>query len=192
MSPKGIDISTNERQRFILQLWNKPQNLAIQIADNLLIINTLKTYSTWNVFKKSILYALEQYKSVAKPAHIQRIILKYINKLDMGEKHSYQKLQDTFKLLPLIPNAIEGDATSLQMIVEIPYHNGREILAIQQATLKPEDNKRSPVLFELNYILLHPNSVSFEDFEKWIEQAHLCIENAFESGLTDKTKEKFD
>lgn len=189
---QGVGITPNESQRFILQGWNETENLVAQIADNLLIINSLKPYIHWESFKEIILECLKYYREVANPTSIQKLSLKYINKLDVGNKHSYQELKKIFNILPSIPESIEGDANSLQMIVEIPYNENREILAIQQATLKPEQNKQAPVLFELNYILLNPDAVSFDTFEQWIENAHTRIENVFENGLTDEIKSKFN
>jgi len=188
LTPAGISqVQTPERH--ILKCTNK--NVIVRFADNQLIINVLKPYILWESFKDTILFCFEKYQEIVKPEGFQRLSLKYINKIDAGNKHSYSEIKKMFNVLPLLPDTIENDANSIQMIVEIPYHANRDILSIVQATLRPEPEKQSPVLYQLSFILATPEQLPLTDFAAWIEEAHTKIEKTFENGLTSDIKQTF-
>jgi uncharacterized protein (TIGR04255 family) len=190
IAPQGsIGVTTEQNQRYILQAWNDSRSQVVQIADNLLSISFLKPYSEWPIFKKAIIDCLEYYKEVVQPNSIDRVVLKYINKIDVGAKHSYESLKEIFVFLPLVPQEI-GDANSLQVLMEIPHREGKDILVIQQATLVSETNMQSPILFDISYLLVNNTDFQLDSFQDWLENAHEQIEKTFDLSLTESFKQK--
>jgi len=186
--PQGINQLKNPEQKQILKCTN--DNTIVRFSENILMLNVLKPYISWEIFKENTLFVLDKYLNICNPNGFNRITLKYINKIDAGQSHSYKNIKEIFTILPQLPENIE-DANSTQMIVEIPYFDSRDILSILQATLLPESNKKAPILFEITYILAKSNAIEIKELSDWLENAHIKIKNIFEKGLTEQIKQKF-
>gem|GEM_PF-4628504 len=79
----------------------------------------------------------------------------------------------------------------MQIVLEMPFENQRDVLAIQQATLLPEPNMPAPVLFDIAYTTVNAIDLAFDEFSSWLDIAHERIEDVFEKGLTEQIKTTF-
>jgi uncharacterized protein (TIGR04255 family) len=130
-------------------------------------------------------------QEVAKPKGFSNLVLRYINKINIGEECSYENMKKNFRLLPYIPDNLPQSATSLTTNIEIPFDERTNILSIVQATLFPEVGMQAPVLFDLNFICIQPQTVAFEHIESCLEHAHAQIKHIFEYTLTTEAKQSF-
>jgi uncharacterized protein (TIGR04255 family) len=193
----GIEINqtganiVNRNQKSITQFFNEQKNQLVQVSTNMLAVNSLPPYMSWDNFKALIVRCLAHYQEVAKPKGFASIMLRYINKVNIGEECSYDNMRRYFHLLPHIPDGLPHSATSLNTNIEMPFDERSNILSIVQATLLPEMDMQAPVLFDLNFICIKPQTVALEHIENWLEHAHTQIERIFEDSLTTEAKQSF-
>jgi uncharacterized protein (TIGR04255 family) len=173
-----------------LRFFNKDKNSLVQVGPDLLTINHLKPYPTWEVFKPLILRILHEYVNVANPKGFKRIGLRYINKIDFEGNEI--ELSDYFNYRPLTPNNLPQEYKSFQVTVEFPYENERDALRLTLATIIPEKPNILSLALDLDYIMIKPESVKLDEVSTWLENAHMIIEDAFESCITDKSRKLFE
>ncbi len=192
INPKGIDVSPKTDERYILKSSNSEGNLMVQFSENQLVVNAIKPYVNWDTYNSCINRCLDAYIKIMKPSDVTNLSLRYINKIDSGTQHNYENIEQIFNIRPHIPNDISSKTHSFQMITEYLLEEESTLLAIQQASLRPDDKMTAPILFDLRYLQLQLDNFSFITLNRWLDIAHSHIESAFEKGLSDFIKEKFN
>ncbi len=178
-----------------IQFWNDPEQMLIQLTGNMLTVNQLVKYSSWENFQPNIELALNALSKVLKINTVERFGLKYINKIDVGADHSYENFRQFFALnVQLVDRPFPyNNVPSMQMVLEFAKVPKKQVLTTTIATLLPEPPLRSPVLFELYFTNLERREYDSGFILNWInETAHKEINAAFESFMTDKAKREFD
>lgn len=173
-----------------VQFYRKDKTALIQVGPDLFVVNHLKPYPTWAVFKPLILRNFQVYKGVANPRGFKRIGLRYINKIIFNAESV--NLEEYFNFFPAIPEDLPQLNEGFISRVEIPYSNNRDRMIITISNATPEVPKTLPIILDLDYIMTVQDGISMEGFEEWLEQAHSAIEKAFESCITDKCRILFE
>ena len=173
-----------------VQFYRKDQTALIQVGPDLFVVNHLKPYPTWAVFKPLILGNFEAYKGVANPRGFKRIGLRYINKIIFNAESV--KLEDYFNFFPAIPKDLPQLHEGFICRVEIPYSNNFYRIIITISNAAPDAPITLPIILDLDYILTVQEGIPMEGFEGWLEQAHSTIEKTFESCITDKCRVLFE
>jgi len=173
-----------------MQLLRSNKTALIQIGPDLLTVNHLKPYPTWEVFKPLIIKNLNTYQEIAMPKNFKRMGLRYINRIEFSKGPI--ELTDFFNYYPFIPNNLPQIHETFQIKVEIPYEEGRDRLLLTLASIIPDKPDAIAVLLDLDYIMAIPESVSLDQASEWIEKAHTKVENAFEACIRDKCRKLFE
>lgn len=186
LTPKEGRIEHKVEMSHRIQFWRDDKSAVIQIGPNLLAINYLKPYRSWDLFKPLILTNLKTYIEIAKPKAFKRIGLRYINNIVIeGDKI---ELIDYFKYYPFIPPELPQAHGPFNVRVEFPYENGEEVLLLTFASIPPEKPNFSYFLLDLDYVLRQPESVRLDQADAWVEKAKLILNNAFKACITDKCR----
>lgn len=183
---KGLKIGGGNSD--LTQYKNHEGNTIIQLSSNTLTVNKLPKYEGWESFIEIIVYAVESLKKVLNINKVERIGLKSINKIDI-KVHSLENLKKYFTIYPVIPIPSNNNLNSIQLNIETPIIENKEILAILLATLKKEPNYQAPVMFQL-YTTRIADVQS--DYREWLEKAHLTLYDSFIQSLTSEAKKQFD
>jgi len=175
-----------------IQFHRKDKSALIQIGPNLLVINQLKPYSTWEEFKAMILKNFQIYKEVANPKRFKKIGLRYINIVDFDKETV--ELKDYFRFYPYIPEILQQiPYDTFLNRVEFPYEDGKERLILMLASIIPsKPNVLISILLDIGYVMVTPEYVPFDSISEWLEKAHGKIEQAFESCITDNARKIFE
>ncbi len=190
VSNKGVGVNSNqELNKPILNCINEEGNIIVQFSENILAISIAPPYLGWGNFKDLIFELYEKYFEIVKPKSIKRVNLVYKNTLKTGEKHSYENIKKYFHLYPAMPNIKKEETNAIQLFVEIPSKDGKNVLVLQQATLKPTKEIMAPVALDLKYICLNPKGLNFDS---WLEEAHDAIKLTFENSITNLSKKNFN
>jgi uncharacterized protein (TIGR04255 family) len=186
--PEGIaqQSMTTDRMQFL----REDEKALIQVDRDLLAINHLKPYPTWETFLPLIRQGFEAYIQVTNPRAIHRIGLRYINRIEIPGKRA--ELQDYLELRPSIGPDLPQDFGPFLVKVGIPYSEGQDILSLQSASAIPHVLETIPVVLDLDYYLAVPGRVPLEDAFSWIETAHTRVEEAFEACITDRLRVMFE
>lgn len=173
------------------QFYRKDKTALIQIAPDLLVINQLKPYPSWNKFKPMILNNFEKYKSITNPKRFRRIGLRYINVVEFKNVQKI-KFEEYFQYYPFIPGGMLQNYSSFLMKVEFPYEDDKEQLALSLATTPSKEPDTISLVLDVDYSMMNPQFISFDKISDWLDKAHERIEKAFESCITDKLRETFE
>jgi uncharacterized protein (TIGR04255 family) len=173
-----------------MQFFNNDKNSLVQIGPDLLTVNYLKPYPTWEKFKPLILKILGKYIDIANPKGFRRIGLRYINKIDFDQHEIV--LMNYFNYYPSIPNNLPQTLKTFQATVEIPYDNERDTLRLTLGTLIPEKPDTFSLMLDLDYIMVLPEGIALNEVSNWLEDAHTKIDNAFEACVKDECRKLFE
>lgn len=173
-----------------MQFFRKDKSALIQVGPDLLVVNHLKPYPAWEVFKPLILDNLNKYIAVAQPKGFKRIGLRYINKIDIPEKSI--ETTDYFNFYPHIPVELPQIHEAFNIRVEIPHQENRDRILLTFVSTIPEKPEVLSFLLDLDYVMILPEKVAVEQAGEWLEQAHEIIESTFEACITDKCRNLFE
>lgn len=170
-----------------MQFYNKEQTSLIQLGPDLLTVNFLKPYPTWSQFQEVLWRIFDVYLEEAEPESVKRIGVRYINRIEIPEKHPV--FQDYFRVFPTIP-VVDGISDFL-MQVQIPFWDDGGILRLIMGSDPNQDSETSSFILDLDFFTSEP-IVSIDQVQAWTEKAHSQIERIFESCITDQARELFD
>ena len=160
-----------------------------QIGPNLLSVNQLDPYPTWEGFFPVIGQCFQCYREVARPKGVRRIGLRYINRIDFQAARVH--LEDYFLFYPFVGPGLPQDHGSFSTHVDFVY-SPKEVLRLRLLSVEPSSPNTISCLLDLDYFLLKPESVELDRALDWISLAHGHIEEAFEACLTDKLRTIFE
>jgi uncharacterized protein (TIGR04255 family) len=186
--PEGIgqQVLTADRMQFL----REDEKALVQVGPNLLAVNHLKPYPTWQEFLPLIRQGFDAYLAAANPKGIQRIGLRYINRIELpGER---VELADYFEFRPFVGERLPQDYGPFIVGVQIPFEDSRDVLRLQLASAAVETPGTVAVMLDLDYYLAQPGKVSKDGVFDWIEVAHDHVEEVFEACITDRVRQMFE
>lgn len=185
--PEGLlqEIRTTERILFFAE----DRKSFVQLSPHLLAINCLRPYPGWSGFKPMIEKAFGKLKEIIEVRGLQRIGLRYINRVEIPGKEIH--LEDYFEFRPLLGKKLPQVMLSFIVGCMLGFEGGRDVLKIELTPAKTEASERSAVLLDLDYFLNQPAAISPHDAINWVEVAHQRIVTGFEGCITNRSREIF-
>ena len=185
--PGGIEQKLRPTER--IQFLREDEKALIQLGQNRLVVNHLAPYPTWGEFLPLIKQGFNAYIDVAKPKALQRIGLRYINRIELpGAK---VKLEHYFGFRPYIAKKLPQDHGNFIVAVEIPYQDGRDTLKLQLGSTTSQKPNVVALVLDLDYRLNKEGEVALGKTFGWADLAHTRIEEVFEASITDKMRKQF-
>lgn len=170
-------------------LFSPDRRLLIQIGPRLLVVNALKPYPTWQGFKPRIEMAWKKLQGIVDVQGLERIGLRYINRIELPEKEGVVKLSDYFDFYPTIGPRLPQEMAFFIAGAEFPYKEGQDRCRVQ---LTPDSaGEKNALLLDIDYFLAKPSTVKVFEALQWVEEAHTQVEEIFEGCITDKLRELF-
>jgi uncharacterized protein (TIGR04255 family) len=187
-TPQGVQNLLRQEER--VQFLRDDERAFVQVGQHLLAINHLQPYPTWHEYLPLIQTALSAYREVASPKGIQRIGLRYINRIKFPRPRV--AIEHYFNFHPFIGEMLPTDYASFVCGVQFPFENLRDVLRLQIASVQDDPGTSAEVALDLDYFLAKPNEVSMDSVLTWLDEAHGRIDDVFEGCLTDALREHFD
>lgn len=187
-SPGGFKQSSDSNEG--MQFSREKENVFIRIARDILSVNYLKPYATWDAFCPLIHQAFEAYREVAKPAGIRRVGLRYINRIEIPG--SPVKLEDHLHFYPFLAPHLPQTFGDFLVAIAIPYNDSRDILRLQTGSAPVQAPDRVGLLLDLDYFLATPGAVAMDSVSAWVQLAHDRVEEIFEGCITDPLRKVFE
>jgi uncharacterized protein (TIGR04255 family) len=163
----------------------------IQVGPRILLINQLKPYSAWNDFKSQVNYAFQKLSVRVELAGVQRIGLRYINKIEIPMENNKVTLEEYFEFRPFCGERLPQTHGEFIVGCVFPYSGGRDLCRIEFTSAMPENEGSLAFLLSLDYFLAKPRSIPVTQSIDWIEEAHGNIENLFEGCILPPLREIF-
>ncbi|HSH80754.1 MAG TPA: TIGR04255 family protein [Herpetosiphonaceae bacterium] len=189
----GINITDKQEPTVFetdrVQFFRRDETALVQVGPNLLAVNRLKPYDSWEEFFPLIMLALGAYTSVAGPQTFRRLGLRYINHIRIPSTRI--ELEDYFEFRPVQGPRLPEDFGNFVAGMLFGFEDGRDILKVQLANLHPDPQGLVPFALDLEYFLNRPGGVSQDHAADWIQEAHLRVEDAFEACIKEPLRQMF-
>jgi len=186
----GKSHSQMKRQDFAVFLTDDKKS-RIQVGPRILLINQLKPYRAWNDFKSQVSYAFQKLSTKVELAGVQRIGLRYINKIEIQMENNQVLLDKYFEFRPFCGERLPQTHGEFIVGCVFPYSDDRDLCRIELSSAMPENKGSLAFLLSLDYFLAKPRSISVTQAIDWIEDAHGNIENLFEGCILPPLREIF-
>lgn len=174
----------------LIQYYNREKNRIVQIGPNLLAINQLKPYVSWEEFNPLVMENLNLYKKIVDFKSIKSIKLRYVNKIELLD--SDNNVGDFFRYSIMLPDEVSKDLANIKLTTEHFYKRDRDVLSISLYNTTASSEGSISFVFDLTYALVKPDQVDYSEIEDWLTEAHQNINTIFEAALTEKCKQLFN
>jgi len=173
-----------------MQFLREDEKALIQVGPDLVAINHLKPYPTWQEFLPLIQRGFDAYCKAAAPKGVRRIGLRYINRIEIPGQSI--ELEDYFEFRPFVGSQLPQDFGPFIVGIQVPYEDSRDTLRLQLANASVETPNTVAVMLDLDYFLARPGEVPLDDVFEWVDVAHNRVEEAFEACITDRLRQMFE
>lgn len=184
-TPQEVHQTIKAPQERILFLTEDGKRF-IQVGPQLLATHCLAPYPSWDRFKPHIRKAFESLIKTVEVKGLQRIGLRYVNKIEIP--HKPVKLEDYFGLYPFLCENLPQEIDSFIVGCLFPFDNRRDFCKVQLTTAAPDNPDCIGFILDLDYFLDKPNAVPVTQSLEWMEEAHQHIEEIFEGCINDRLR----
>lgn len=152
--------------------------------------NKIKPYESWEAFSKEANKHWEKYCEIAKPRKINRIALRFINKINIPENES--SLKEYIKLLPTVPKSFPKKQLEL-FLRNVFFDEKLNIKSIVTETI--DINEKTEILtpFILDIDVFKESTTGFDSGKIWaeFEELRICKNKLFFDITTKKCQDLF-
>ncbi|MGI6413132.1 MAG: TIGR04255 family protein [Syntrophomonadaceae bacterium] len=172
-----------------LACLNASRNQVVQITTRTLIINHLAPYTHWEAFFPVIQKVFHSLQSVTELKGIEKIGLRYINKIKIPEKAF--ELNKYFEYYPNLGN-LPG-CNHFMVGCMIPYNNNRDLARIQLTPANNQEPDTSIIILDIDFFLhLIDETVNVDNALSWVDDAHSTVCKIFEACIKDTLRALFN
>lgn len=186
-APGGLQQKISQTDR--VQFFRNDGIAIVQVGPNLLAVNHLEPYPTWDEYLPLIERALLTYKGVAEPKGYHRISLRYLNRIYLEPPID---LEDYFNFYPFRGKALPEDYVTFNVSLQFPFFDDRDILRIELTSGAVRADGALSVNLNLEYFLAKTDGVALDEEIEWLNKAHERIESSFEGCIQDVLRNKFE
>ncbi len=177
-----------EKETFFL---DEPNHISVSISETKLEFSQEIKYSGWKDNLPKIIKVLKDYLEISQQPLLERIDLRYINKIfipcDTVKRIVQEK--DYFNVY-INYKTIKKDCNRFEIRISFPYTDG--ILdVILFPVPSPNNSNENLFILDLCYHIINIQGSNIEQIKEALDSAHANIENVFEKTLTQKTKDLF-
>lgn len=185
----GIEMNAPDN----IQLWREDERAYAQVGPNQLTVVHIAPYSGWEDYVPLIESALAAYRKVAEPTGLQRVGLRYVNRIVFDEP--LVQLDKWFEYLIKKPDTVADQLNgmvSFAAISQYAFDDGRVLLTQQLASGGSDPTEGAICLLDLDCSTTQPEVVHLNDVTTWLDNTHTIIKQAFESSIKLELRERFD
>lgn len=184
----GPEIATTARQSPAGYLYRSPDDLRVLIARvDLFAASRLAPYRRWEDLRDEAKRLWPKYRDIVQPSAYPRLGLRYVNKLDLPLP--MDDLSDYLATAPVIAAGLPQGMIGYLMQLQIPNVENGILLTLRQAMLPIERDAVAPILLDIDVSIAPDGPLGDDDLWTQIEGLHAEANRAFESCITERTKE---
>jgi uncharacterized protein (TIGR04255 family) len=165
-----------------MQLVAPDQKSLLQVNQNLLTVNRLAPYDKWEAFKPRIEQALKVYRDIAQPTGLDRIGLRYINRLSIpGDK---AVVEDYFNFYPHLQSPLPQYMVDFNCFTRLQFD---DLPASLNLVLRHDRSVKNAVGVILD-LDIYTDAAELDCAIDWVEGAHQRLDDTYRSAITDRTR----
>jgi len=161
----------------------------IQAGHRILSINRLRPYISWNEFKPNIEKAFTSLLDIVNVKNLQRIGLRYINKIEIPK--TSVDLETYFEFRPFLGSKLPQNIVDFIVGCMFAFNNGQDMCKVELKSAVPDTPEHNAFMLDLDYFLAKPQTVSADQALEWVDDAHDKVEKIFEGCITDELRKIF-
>jgi uncharacterized protein (TIGR04255 family) len=168
---------------------SKNENKIVQARLDGFTFNKFKPYEDWNKFHGEARNLWELYSKIVKPISIDRIALRYINRIEIPLPFDdfREYILTTPQIAPGLPQAL----SHFLMRIEIPNDKIGAIAIITQTMQKSTESQKLPLIFDIDAIKMANYTEKESDMWEDFNLLRQFKNEIFFNSITKKTKELF-
>ena len=152
-------------------------------------MSRLAPYESWEAFRNEARRLWEVYRQTVKPVRIERVALRYVNRLDLPGPRA--ELKDYLQTSPEIAAGLPQGLDGFFMQLQIPVEDLNSRLFLNLTTCEPP--KPGIVAVVLDIDLFRTENLPQEEEALWqlLESMRARKNEFFEACINDRTRELF-
>jgi uncharacterized protein (TIGR04255 family) len=186
---KGKSLPQLKRQDFAIFLTDDKRS-QILVGPRTLLVSRLKPYSTWEDFKSQIGYAFEKLSGKVELKEIQRIGLRYINKIEIKTEDGSVNLDKFFEFRPFCGPQLPQLHGNFIVGCVFPFSQERDLCRVELTSAVSEREDSMAFILSIDYFLNIPRSVPVGETMNWVENAYSEVKKIFEGCISPPLREK--
>jgi len=186
----GPSISAAATQSHIGYLMRNSQYVC-QLKDTGFTLSRMHPYSKWEEFRDEARRLWSKYREVRKPDKIERLAVRYINKIEMPAP--IEKVDEYFQTFPLLSSESPSDIEHyfMRIVVRLPDIQAKAILS--EVLLWPPNNDGiQSIVLDIDVFRDTEVPTAEKDIWKFFEKLRLKKNVLFENSITDKSRALFN
>ncbi|MCK9333383.1 MAG: TIGR04255 family protein [Candidatus Cloacimonetes bacterium] len=189
--PRDPNGKTQIRKIDQVRFLNSTKKTFIQIGPRTLSINQLKPYNSWVDFKHNIEYTFEKLNSFMELTAVQRIGLRYINRIEIPTEENKVHLDTYFDFRPFCGPRLPQLHGNFNVRCIFPYFGERDLCNVELSNAISENRESLAFILSIDYFLAKPNGVQVTQSMEWVEEAHTSVDNLFDGCILPPLKAIF-
>jgi uncharacterized protein (TIGR04255 family) len=158
------------------QFRSKDNTTLVQLGENLITVNHLKVYTTWEIFKPVIKKNVEKFLEIRRADVFASAIIRYINKVDLDKQENFL-LSDYFSYAVRIPEGLPQEVNALNLRVDLWYEHGADLCTIALTSAPVSMPDKYSFFFDITYMA--QKVIEKGNITNWLEKAHYKLKYSF-------------
>lgn len=189
---EGGEVIQGLRRSPRMRFLNEDNNRLVQVGERLLVVNVLRPYPHWEKFKPIILETLEKWNEAVEspPPSLEQVTLRYIDRFE--HRAEGFKLGDWIncgdEYFPKVLKKQSSRATC-QTRHEV---SGDDRFSTSLKLWPSDDGTKRVVTLDTEFVTGRITDASSQELEPELDRMHDKIYEAFESSITDQTREQMN
>ena len=174
------------RMQFVTEAGDR----MIQLGPDLLVVNQLRPYASFEDWERTLYNALDTYQGLARPRRLARLGVRYIDRVILPA--TTVRMEDWFALYPEIPPTVGATHGAFMLRVEFPERRPGHKLLVTFGSAPPEELDTTAFLLDYYDVSEPGGAISKKDVQPFVRTAHDNIIEAFEASITDPLRALFE
>lgn len=182
----GASVASSTAQQLGYEWQNAAGAEIFRASSKHLSYHKLKPYTKWEYCRDEARRLWDKYLRIVKPQSIERLGLRYVNRLDLPPSG---ELTDYLLTVPEIAPGLHQELSGYMMSLTIPQPDiPNTRVRLRQATVEPPSPQVASVVFDIDVI--RTLNVPADSNQLWtaFEQVHERQNQIFELCITDRTR----
>jgi uncharacterized protein (TIGR04255 family) len=179
--------ASGNRSHIGFSFISKDKRQVVQARLDGFTFSRLAPYESWEKFQSEARKWWDIYRSIAQPNSIDRVAVRYINRLDIPLP--LRDFKDYLRTIPEVSSDLPQGLSGFFMQIKIPQDDLGGMLVVNEAIVPPPQPGVVSVLLDID--IFRDTDVPGEDHELWdfFEKLRLRKNEVFEACITEQMKE---
>jgi uncharacterized protein (TIGR04255 family) len=169
-----------------MRFFTPTRDRLIQLGPNLLVVNKLQPYTSFEDWVGTLEQALTHYQEVVPGAAVTRVGVRYLNRIAVpGDR---VELQNYFRVIPVLPESLGKDHGAFLLRLELLVPEKDHSLLLSFATSPQEQLGKMTFLLDFHETWKPGSPQPVDQVIAHVRLAHDHIQAAFERNITDELR----